>query len=1059
MIARQKPAARGNTLRSLGLAILPVVVAGALAGPPPAAGQPPPAPAPLDRVLAFPAPVGEERLDVDGGAMGAWHRIRKLTTTASLLHVVAHPDDEHAGMLTLASRGRWVRTALLSLNRGEGGANAIGPELFDGLGLIRTRELVLSGRYYGLDDLYFTTAVDYGYSKSVDEAFRSWDREAVLEDMVRVIRLNRPFVVVGRFHGSARDGHGHHHAAGLLTPEAVAAAADPARFPRQIAEEGLRPWRVLRTFRGGVRAGEPFHVEVDATGSSPWLGDTWQRWASRGLGLQRSQTAGRVRTRGGRYLYERLDRMDGAAAGAGEDADAGEVAGAGEATASFFAGLDTSLGGLPALLDEAAPRAGPLLDELQRSIADVVETFDFRAPERSVPGLARSLGLLRSAIAATAAAPETRFHLRLKERQLEDAIVAASGVRVVTALEGAARGAVIVPGESATVRVAVETPGNGDVTVGAGNGDVTVGAGSGDVTVRAVRVASRSGAVLARQPSPDGSAGRPGVGTLPERRLPARTADVTRNAQGYVATLPIRIPRNGRDDTAAAPYFGRDGLSENHYRISDSTDLHLSWRRPALSAEVELSVAGHVFERTVPVTAQVPRLPYGSVTREVAVLPALSVSVEPAVRIVPVVPAPAEGRDPGIAGAGGEPVASAPTRVGTAGGETAASAPTRVGTAGGETAASVPARVGAAGGGAIASAPAQVRVRTSANAGSLAATIRLKLPDGWTATPETVLHEFQNRGETAEASFTVTPPAGWRGTARLEAAALAGGMEYRAGYRTIEHRDLRLARLWRPAHTTVRSVPVARLDGVRVGYVMGVGDEVPAGMEALGATVELLDEAALAALARQSSPDGSAGRPTNPAGDRAVPRGRLPAAGAGTDAGAETRFDAIVVGTRAYAVRADLIEHNRGLLEYARRGGNLIVLYQTQEYVPSAMAPYPASLPRSAEEVSEEDAPVRLLVPDHPVLTVPNRITAADFDGWIEQRGSKFFADWDPAYTPLVETHDQGQAPQEGVWLTAPVGEGRFTYLALALHRQLPYGVPGAYRILSNVLSRSAVDR
>ena len=289
----------GKTLRSLGLVVLAVVSAGALADPPPAAGQSAPASAPLDRVLAFPAPVGEERLDVDGGAMGAWHRIRKLATTASLLHVTAHPDDEHAGMLTLASRGRGVRTALLSLNRGEGGANAIGPELFDGLGLIRTRELVLSGRYYGLDDLYFGTAVDYGYSKSVDEAFRSWDREALLEDMVRVIRLNRPLVVVGRFHGSERDGHGHHHATGLLTPEAVAAAADPARFPRQITEEGLRPWRVVRTFRGGVRAGERFHVEVDATGSSPWLGDTWQRWASRGLGLQRSQTAGRVRTGAG----------------------------------------------------------------------------------------------------------------------------------------------------------------------------------------------------------------------------------------------------------------------------------------------------------------------------------------------------------------------------------------------------------------------------------------------------------------------------------------------------------------------------------------------------------------------------------------------------------------------------------------------------------------------------------------------------------------------------------------------------------------------------------------
>ena len=1106
-------AARGNTLRSLGLVVLPVVVAGALAGPPRSAGQPAPAPAPLDRVLAFPAPVGEERLDADGGAMGAWHRLRKLATTASLLHVTAHPDDEHAGMLTLASRGRGVRTALLSLNRGEGGANAIGPELFDGLGLIRTRELVLSGRYYGLDDLYFTTAVDYGYSKSVDEAFRSWDREAVLEDMVRVIRLNRPLVVVGRFHGSARDGHGHHHAAGLLTPEAVAAAADPARFPRQISEEGLRPWRVLRTFRGGVRAGEPFHVEVDATGSSPWLGDTWQRWASRGLGLQRSQTAGRVRTGGGRYLYERLDRMDGIDPGAGEDAgagdaDAGENAGAGEdepnepetilpgdagagenagagedtggageVAASFFADLDTSLGGLPALLGEAAPRAGPLLDELQRSIADVVDTFDFRAPERSVPGLVRGLGLLRSAIAATADAPETRFHLRLKGRQIEDAIVAASGVRVVAALEGPARGAVLVPGESATVRVAVETPGNGDVTVGA------------------LRVTSRNGDVLARQSSPDGSAPRQaspaGVRAVPRRGLPTGTVDAPRDPRGAVATLQIRIPptrdgwddlardrqddlardrrddlardrqddlardrqddlardgqddlaRDGRDDLAAAPYFGRDGLAENHYRISDATDLHLSWRRPALSARVELSVAGHVFERRVPVAAPVPRLPYGSVTREVAVLPALSVSVEPEVRIVPVVPEPAEGRDPGAA--------SHPSRAAST---TVVPEPADgrdPGTAG-------------AGGEPVVSPSAQVRVRTSANVGPLAATIRLDLPDGWTSTPETVLHEFRNRGETAEASFTVTPPAGWRGTAEVRAVARAEGTAYRAGYRTIEHRDLRLARLWRPARTAVRAVPVARLDGTRIGYVMGVGDEVPAGIEALGATVELLDEAALAALARQSStgdpgvalevPLARDSRAARTAAQRTLPR-------ANADAGAESRFDAIVVGTRAYAVRADLLEHNRGLLEYARRGGNLIVLYQTQEYAPSAMAPYPASRPRSAEEVSEEDAPVRLLVPDHPLLTAPNRITEADFDGWIEQRGSKFFTDWDPAYTPLVETHDRGQAPQEGVWLTAPVGEGRFTYLALALHRQLPYGVPGAYRILSNVLSRSAVDR
>ena len=207
-----------------------------------------------------------------------------------------------------------------------------------------------------------------------------------------------------------------------------------------------------------------------------------------------------------------------------------------------------------------------------------------------------------------------------------------------------------------------------------------------------------------------------------------------------------------------------------------------------------------------------------------------------------------------------------------------------------------------------------------------------------------------------------------------------------------------------------------------VGYVMGVGDEVPAAIEALGATVRLLGEADLTG-------------------------------------GALEGFDAIVVGTRAYAVRRDLVDNNQRLLDHARGGGNLVVLYQTQEFVPGEMAPYPASLPRGAEEVSEEDAPVELLEPGHPLLASPNRISGVDFDGWLEQRGSKFFTDWNPAYTPLVETHDTGQAPQRGVWLTAEVGPGRYGYLALALHRQVPYGVPGAYRILSNVLWPRASGR
>ena len=164
-------------------------------------------------------------------------------------------------------------------------------------------------------------------------------------------------------------------------------------------------------------------------------------------------------------------------------------------------------------------------------------------------------------------------------------------------------------------------------------------------------------------------------------------------------------------------------------------------------------------------------------------------------------------------------------------------------------------------------------------------------------------------------------------------------------------------------------------------------------------------------------------------------------------------MDAIIVGTRAYAVRPDLHQHNDRLLEYAERGGHLIVLYNTQEFVPNRHAPFPAELPRRPEEVTEEDAVITILAPDHPVLHWPNRIDASDFTGWVEQRGSKFLSAWDSAYTPIVSAHDFGQPAQQGGWLMASHGRGHYTYFAYALHRQLPFGVPGAYRILANLLS------
>jgi hypothetical protein len=168
-----------------------------------------------------------------------------------------------------------------------------------------------------------------------------------------------------------------------------------------------------------------------------------------------------------------------------------------------------------------------------------------------------------------------------------------------------------------------------------------------------------------------------------------------------------------------------------------------------------------------------------------------------------------------------------------------------------------------------------------------------------------------------------------------------------------------------------------------------------------------------------------------------------------------TQYDAIMTGTRAYAVREDLKTYNQRLLDYVKEGGNLIVLYNTQEFVPAKFAPFPGEHGPRAEEVSEEDSPVNILAPDNQVFNWPNKITKADFDDWVEQRGSKFWAGWDAAYTPMIETWDKGQAPQKGGWLWARYGKGNYTYFAYAFHRQLPFGVPGAYRLLANVLALS----
>ena len=197
--------------------------------------------------------VDTKPLAVDTGTTGVKLMLRRLHTTARLMHTVAHPDDEDGGMLTLESRGHGVTVLQLTLNRGEGGQNKVGSNLFDELGIIRTLELLAADRYYGVEQR-FTRVADFGFSKTPEETFEKWGGHDIpLGDMVRVIRTFRPDVICTRFQGAPRDGHGHHQASGILTREAFRAAADPTRFPEQI-REGLQPWQAKKLYMDNVHS-------------------------------------------------------------------------------------------------------------------------------------------------------------------------------------------------------------------------------------------------------------------------------------------------------------------------------------------------------------------------------------------------------------------------------------------------------------------------------------------------------------------------------------------------------------------------------------------------------------------------------------------------------------------------------------------------------------------------------------------------------------------------------------------------------------------------------------
>jgi LmbE family N-acetylglucosaminyl deacetylase len=890
--------------------------------------------------------VDAEPLTVDSGAAALWRSLQELHTRASLLMVTAHPDDEDGGMLTYESRGEGAHVTLLTLNRGEGGANVMSSDYFDALGLVRTEELLAADRYYGVDQ-YWTRVCDYGFSKTKEEALEKWGHDRVLGDVVRVVRMTRPLVITSVFVGGRTDGHGNHQVAGQMAQEAFKAAGDPTMFPEQL-KEGLRPWKPLKDYArvpfspvtekgiydyadgkyypaefrnytdGSVIKGAlSTTVEIPEGDYNPLLGLTYIQISMRGLGHQKSQSGGVGLTPAEADMspYHRFASMVSAS----------------EKESSFFDGLDVSLPGIATLAqggDNGFLRDG--LTQINTQVEKAIKDFSAQNTHTIASTLAVGLKTTRELmqrVSSSNLSADSKYdvshELKIKESQFENALSESLGMSVLATVapEKEPSGPfarffrnpetfqVAIPGQEFWVKVHTTSP-----------------------TILSVQLES----VLL-----EGSEGEAW------KVDPAKQSGGTlKGNQSSDLRFTMRVDAKAG---YTRPYFTRADIEQPYYEIKDARYLNLPVAPYPLVARLRFSFDGVPFERAQVVQSIKRITGLGLVAEPLVVGPAISVSITPQAGIVP-----------------------------------------------------------------LDAKTFDVSITIHSNVkGPAKGTVRLDLPAGWKA-PEQEFSTAQD-GEDQTLSFHVNGAQMEEKPYTITAVATYKGQEYKEGYHTIGYQGLRPYNLYRPSTYRTTGVNVKVAPGLNIGYITGAGDEIPQALLNLGITVHFLS-----------------------AGDLA--------------SGDLSKFDAIITGVRAYAVREDLKTFNGRILDYVKNGGVLIVQYNTQEYDHN-YGPYPYKMGSNPEEVTDENSKVEMLDAANPVFTWPNKISERDFEKWVEERGSKFLATWDAGYEPLLETHDPGQEPQKGGLLYAKYGRGVYIYNAYAFYREMPEGVPGAYRLFANMIS------
>jgi LmbE family N-acetylglucosaminyl deacetylase len=844
--------------------------------------------------------ISQVRPIYDYGAAGLGQKLKRLQTTASAMHTGAHPDDEDSGLMAYLARREQARTVYLSLNRGDGGQNVIGEELFVPLGVIRTEELLQARRLDGGEQM-FTRTMDYGFSKSREEAARIWGEELTLGDMVRAIRLFRPMVVISRFSGTPADGHGHHQLAGYLSPIAFKAAADPNRFPEHF-KEGLRPWQAKKFYVGqGFRpspGNEPTLIlntgEYDSI-----IGRSYFEIAMEGRSQHKSQEMGVLELRGRQTSGLRLVE---------------NLAGKAEKESGVFDGIDTSIKGIAALTGETNAEFAAKLAELQTAAESALKDYEIFAPSKLVPVLAKGLRLSREAESLTIN-EDAKFLLRQKQREFADALQTASGA-VVDAL---ADTETIVAGNSTNVAVRVFAPANAEVKV------------------ENVRLKTPNDWTANAAPEP----------IQQENPFRPRREDAL-DAAFFTLTAP-------KAETPTKPYWtGKINPNFTFDWTNAGAAKNMPFQKPIVTAEVTLNIGGEQITVEREVEYRFADQIRGEIRRKLNVVPTATVGLESNLLIAPVSSKPQKHRI--------------------------------------------------------------VMTVTNHSPSEIKGAGKIVVPNSdWTLSPASRDFALKQKADKTALEFELIVQANTKtGTYALKAQAEIGGQIYDLQMQEIAYPHIQTHRLYSTAFITAQVLDL-QIAPVKIGYITGSGDKVPQAIQRLGLDVSMLDEKELST-------------------------------------GDLNKYDTIVVGIRASQTRPDYVANNGRLTEFMNKGGTLIVQYQQQEFVRYNLPPFPAKM-NSNIRTTDENAPVKILAPAHPVFNFPNKITDADFAGWVQERNLYTLTEWSEQYTPLLETHDAGEPESKGGLLFAKVGKGNFVYNSYSFFRQLPTGNPGAYRIFANLLS------